>query len=146
MQSKDGKLSELIKELQEAEKEENRLSGVLKRKQKKLVETISCTNKGLDMGASYAPSPFSGSLLGIYKHWYDEKFSKAESEGYMEATKLYQNKLKKLENDLDKLIEQFKSEISNHDSIINDTINELSQKLSTIARLKMEIANLNLIS
>lgn len=139
MSKKDKKVDIFIKKLQALEKEKKKYVKLLSDKKRELQETYNYETKY----ATATGSLFIG--IGLYEFFYKRNFDKAEAEGYQEAKATYVKKISALKGQLTKLIKQYQSELNEHDAIFTETQKSISEIISEISRLKLDIAEIDLL-
>lgn len=143
IQEKDNNLVNLVNELKRYEKMEEKY----KRRLNEILQQLSTVSeKASYIDESKIQASLGGNLIYIIKPLYEKKFDKAEREGYEEAKEAYQKKISKLKRDLKKLIKKSEQELAKHDELISKTILCINEKLSSIAKLRMQIAEIKLLS
>lgn len=132
----------LIQKLELLEKEKKCLESEINAKiydiSRKFDIPIIETRALLSAGALFVGGPLvSLDILGmIYKHK-DNKLKEAEQRGYVEAKKLYENKISKLKSELKRLQENANKDIKNLLLMIDDIFEAIAEEQMKIAELKI---------
>lgn len=101
---------------------------------------INIDNLNLAMmnGTLLNPS-YTFGIIDIIYRYKEKKMQKAEQNGYLEAKVIYEEKIKKLQNELDRLKKSGDDEIRKLLDLISDVLKEIVNVQTSIAELKILI-------
>ena len=140
MASKDAEVSELISKLQQLEEEKRVLERRVREKTKQVSDKydipVSSVTQSLSAGTLLIRGAGTEVLDLIYRYK-NKKLKDAEEKGYEEARRLYQKKIKELEDNLEKLKNKGNTELQELAKLIADAIKEISVTETKIAELEI---------
>ena len=139
--SYDTKSEDLILKLEILEKEKGKLEKEIKRKIKdvsaKYDVSVEDVTHSVACGALLVGGPVILDVLGIIYSHKEKKLREAEQRGYIEAKKLYEEKIEKLKKDLKELKNKGNKEISELIEMINKILDDIADEQMKIAELKI---------
>ena len=135
----------LIEKLEALEKQKRRLENQVEQKTKAVSEkydiSVSQVKEGLNSSTGLIASEPWGSpgsiLLDIAYDHKVKKLREAERDGYLEAKKLYEEKIGKLKKELEELKRKGSAEIQEMSNMIIEIIDAIADEQMKIAELKI---------
>lgn len=130
----------LIAKLEALEKQKKRLERQVRQKSEDVSEKYNIPmvqiQPALDVGTIFA-DPVLFSVFGMFFRYKERKLREAEQLGYMEARKLYEEKIDKLKKDLATLKRKGNSKIKEMINLINEVLDTIAAEQMKIAELKI---------
>lgn len=131
----------LIEKLEALEKQKKKLENQVRKKTKEMSDKYAIPEHQLQTalasGTSFVSGPIFFDVIGIIIHHKERRLREAKQHGYIEARKLYVEKIDRLKKDLAALKIKGNSEIEEMIHMINEILEAISGEQMKIAELKM---------